>query len=366
MWLRWLRRSPVNVLVLVLTAFGFFFLVALVGEYLLDEERSFGMRGKNGMVSNKGKAHTTYLHQGNSDENEYYLPQVNNLENEQTSSSSKGVVEWNVGDLVDIWSSSQNVWAPGFVKKAETDRKLTIKYGLYEKVIEWNSSQLRPRTSLDPKFEVGDLVDVFDIESSTWRPGKVIRPNIGPDLDVLVKYRGSNRLRQTIRVSGKANSLRPRGFVEPPPKAKKKFHDCNAIKNIETRKDWKLREGASHFKKMNFATGWTIPPNKTKKELVFIYNYEPTLYNTRPKKTWEIMFEHGQDALFEFDTITNVYGFCKADLTVVQEYFPKGNLNTFIRDAKSKWRYRKVLPTMLIQLLQSVLDLNSKGVIMCD
>jgi hypothetical protein len=156
--------------------------------------------------------------------------------------------------LVDVWSASQQVWAPGFVQQIDNDDMLHIKYGLYDKVIAANSSKLRSRTSLDRRYEIGDLVEVFEPGKKKWYSGVVVERNIDKDLAVIVKYNGPSGTRKKRRVPRNRLNLRPLGFIEPPTKPKKKFLDCKDLSNMAWRK-WKLNEGASHFKKVNFKTG---------------------------------------------------------------------------------------------------------------
>jgi len=274
-------------------------------------------------------------------------------------------------DLVDIWSRGQNAWAPGFVKSVMDNELVLIQYGIYEKVIKTSSPNLRKRFTLDRRWEIGEKAEVFIRNSKIWVPGIVRERLMDQDMQVVVEYYPSLKRRQPQRKKLPQNhkDLRRWGSNKPwkPPRLERRKHlGCKGIAMMENRDNWELKEGASHFKKTHFATAFLERPGETF-EKVFLYNYSENNFNTKPAFHYDLMYEHYQLDLFDKKSIANVYGFCDDGLWVAQEYFPKGNLQSFTSQAAHKYpENKKVLPTMVMYLLKSIIDLNSMGIIMCD
>jgi len=246
---------------------------------------------------------------------------------------------------------------------------LAIKYGLYKQNVFANSSLLRRRTSLDRRWEIGDEALLYSWEASKWLPATVVKTNIDADLTIILEYYkpGDEDVRQK-KIPRVDKNLRRADEDEPHAtnlgESQIEYIDCDGFEDIN-KESWELNEGAAQFKKTHFSTALLQRPQGV--EQVFLFNYTKSQYNTRPWHHWNIMVEHYQDGVFEFDTLCNMYGYCKEGYWIMQEYFPKGNLQTFVRFSRFRHpEWRKVLPTMLMYVLKSILDLNSKGIIMCD
>jgi len=278
-----------------------------------------------------------------------------------------GKTDWQYDDLVDVWSRSQGVWAPGFVREILRNGNLIVKYGIYEKEIEAWSDHLRPRDTVDIKWKLGEKVEVFSRSSKKWLSGVIIKQLRDSDANVIVEYARPGKdevLNKKLPQHHK--DLRSPGEVRTE-KPLREFYGCDAISHLKDRQEWELKEGASHFKKTHFGTG-ILGKKDGSEENVFLFNYTQSQYNSKPKFHYDIMVEHYHDGIFDFPTMVKTHGFCDEGLWVMGEYFTKGNMQSYITNAKKgkKGAQRKYLPGMLVMMMQSIIDLNSKGVIMCD
>jgi len=410
-----MRVSPTAVVVYLLAAFGLFMFVSMLAEYVLNSQISLNEPGDHQHIMVKSKRGHGQLAVKHYNKPELGILRLSNIPfvppPPRGGTSAKGppkvmdvleeaserrlheyddefqageTFDWrdpfkNVthdgylqNDLVEIWSRSQNAWAPGFVKGVLNKERVLVQYGIYEKVILTNSTNLRKRfVTLDRRWEIGQKAEVFLRNKKIWVPAIVRERLLDQDMNVVVEYYPSLKRREPQRkkLPQHHKDLRRWGSNKPwkPPRLERREHlGCEGIAALENRENWELKEGASHFKKTHFATAFLEKPGHTF-EKIFLYNYSETNFNTKPAFHYDLMYEHYQLNLFDKKTIANVYGFCDDGLWVAQEYFPKGNLQTFTAEAKHKYpQHKKVLPTMLMYLLKSIIDLNSMGIIMCD
>merc|ERR1719319_75705 len=123
--------------------------------------------------------------------------------------------------------------------------------------------------------------------------------------------------------------------------------------------------GATHFKKAFFWTGMI-----DEQYPFFMYNYSVNRWAANTGELtyrYETMLYNYNLGIFDLPRIATLYGLCREKFQIAMEWFSFVNMDRFVKlcrfDDKTLKRY---LPTFLVELLESVIELNSKNVVMCD
>jgi hypothetical protein len=131
--------------------------IELVTKDEWTDERSMKLQSERGDdiivsdVSDKVDLEKSKSYMANTDSNGYGAgPQSNNEVSmrEKAGAVVESNLRYDVGDVVEVWSNSQQAWCPGFIKKV-SGTKVTAEFALLDnapakKVLSMKSRELRP------------------------------------------------------------------------------------------------------------------------------------------------------------------------------------------------------------------------------
>jgi len=150
------------------------------------------------------------------------------------------------------------------------------------------------------------------------------------------------------------------------------FVDCDGMSLVDKKrsrlsevKEFLITSGASHFKKAFFWTGLLDDEYE-----FFAYNYSVNKWG----KEWEeidyrykTMVALYNSGLFDQPRMSKIWGLCKKRYMFVMEWFPLGNMDRYIKLARfDDTTMKRYMPVFLLELIQSIIDLNNAKIVMCD
>merc|ERR1719233_99075 len=200
-----------------------------------------------------------------------------------------------------------------------------------------------------------------------WLKGKIVKVE---ETRFEVLYTNKRGLEKTIFVLKESQMIKKReevlsSSVEIP------FVDCAGMSfhgtgsRVSDLKEFIITSGASHFKKAFFWTGLLDLKHK-----FFAFNYTANEWG----RAWEeieyrydTMLSLYNQGIFDLPLMANIWGMCRRRYMFIMEWFDKNNMDHFVKVARfDDLALKRYLPIFLIELIQSIIDLNNAKIVLCD